>query len=77
MDFRVYSAGGSNIQKDANRIAYDLSKVYEKQGKSDEMIGYLIPLLNGNGSIGSATEQLNAYIQKYKIDKKNLKKQID
>lgn len=77
LDFRVYSAGGSNIQKDANRIAYDLSKVYEKQGKTDEMIGYLIPLLNGNGSIGSATELLNTYIQKYKIDKKNLKKQID
>lgn len=77
LDFRVYSAGGSNIQKDANRIAYDLSKVYEKQGKTDEMIGYLIPLLNGNGSIGFATELLNTYITKNKIDKKSLKKQID
>lgn len=77
LDFRVYSAGGSNIQKDANRIAYDLSKVYEKQGKTDETIGYLIPLLNGNGSIDLATTLLNNCITKNKIDKKSLKKQID
>lgn len=77
LDFRILSAGGSNIQKDANRISYDLSKVYEKQGKKDEAIGYLIPLLNGNGSISSATTLLNTYIQQYKIDKKSLKKQLD
>lgn len=70
LDFRVYSAGGSNIQKDANRIAYDLNKVYEKQGKTDEMIGYLIPLLNGNGCIGPATELLNTYIKKIKSIKR-------
>lgn len=77
LDFRIYSAGGSNAQKDANRIIYDLSKVYEKLGKTDEMIGYLIPLLNGNGSISSATELLNTYIEKNKIDKKAFKKQLD
>jgi len=77
LDFKLFSAGGSNAQKDANRIIYDLSKVYEKLGKTDEMIGYLIPLLNGNGSISSATALLNTYIEKNKIDKKSLKKQID
>lgn len=77
LDYKLHSAGGSNIHKDGNRIIYDLSKVYEKLGKTDEMIGYLIPLLNGNGSISSATELLNAYLEKNKIDKKNLKKQID
>ena len=77
LDFKLFSAGGSNAQKDANRIIYDLSKVYEKLGKTDEMIGYLIPLLNGNGSIGSATELLNTYIEKNKIDKQSLKKEID
>ena len=77
LDFRIFSAGGSNAQKDANRIIYDLSKVYEKLDKTDEMMGYLIPLLNGNGSISSASELLNTYIEKNKIDKKSLKKQID
>jgi hypothetical protein len=77
LDFRIVSAGGTTMQKDANRISYDLSKVYEKQGKTDEAIGYLIPLLNGNGSISSATTLLNTYIQQYKIDKKSLKKQLD
>lgn len=77
LSYRLVSAGGTTAQKDANRISYDLSKVYEKQGKIDEMIGYLIPLLNGNGSISSATELLNTYIEQYKIDKKTLKKQLD
>ena len=77
LDFKIFSAGGSNAQKDANRIIYDLSKVYEKLGKTDEMMGYLIPLLNGNGSINTATELLNTYIEKNKIDKKSFKKQLD
>lgn len=77
LDFKIVSAGGTTAQKDANRIIYDLSKVYEKLGKTDEMLGYLIPLLNGNGSISSATELLNTYIEKNKIDKKTLKKQLD
>ncbi|MFC4211838.1 hypothetical protein ACFOWA_11630 [Pedobacter lithocola] len=77
LNYKIVSAGGSTAQKDANRIIYDLSKVYEKLGKTDEMIGYLIPLLNGNGSISYATELLNAYIDKNKIDKTNLKKQLD
>ncbi|RZL47995.1 MAG: tetratricopeptide repeat protein [Pedobacter sp.] len=77
LDFKIVSAGGSNAQKDGNRIIYDLSKVYEKLGKTDEMLGYLIPLLNGNGSISSATELLNTYIEKNRIDKKTFRKQLD
>lgn len=77
LDYKIFSAGGSNIQKDGNRIIYDLSKVYEKLGKTDEMLGYLIPLLNGNGSISSATELLNTYLEKNNIDKKIFKKQLD
>ncbi|WP_113654327.1 hypothetical protein [Pedobacter namyangjuensis] len=77
LSYRLIAAGGTTFQNDANRISYDLSKVYEKIGKPDEMIGYLIPLLNGNGSINSAAALLNTYIEQYKIDKKTLKKQLD
>ena len=77
LDFKIVSAGGTTAQKDANRITVDLSKVYEKLGKTDEAIGYLIPLLNGNGSIDLATSMLNNYISNNKIDKKSFKKQLD
>lgn len=77
LNYKLVSVGGTTAQNDANRIAYDLSKVYEKLGKTDEAIGYLIPLLNDNGNISSATELLNTYITKNNIDKKNLKKQLD
>ena len=77
LNYKLVSAGGSNGHKDANRIIYDLSKVYQHLGKKDEMLGYLIPLLNGNGSIQSATELLDKYIETKKIDRKNFKKQLD
>ena len=76
-NYKLVSAGGSNGHKDANRIIYDLSKVYQHLGKTDEMLGYLIPLLNGNGSIQSATELLNKYIDVKKIDRGTFKKQLD
>ena len=77
LDFRMASAGGTTVQKDANRITVDLSRTYNELGKTDEMIGYLIPLLNGNGSIDLATSLLNNHITKNNINKKNLKKQLD
>lgn len=77
LDFKIFSAGGSNAQKDANRIIVDLSRVYDKLGKIEESIGYLVPLLNGNGNIDQATGMLNNYIANSKIDKKTFKKQLD
>lgn len=77
LDFRIVSAGGTTMQKDANRITVDLSRTYDELGKTDEAIGYLIPLLNGNGSIDLATTLLNNLIKKKNIDKKNFKKQLD
>lgn len=77
LDFKMTSAGGTTVQKDANRITVDLSRAYDNLDKPDEMIGYLIPLLNGNGSIDLATTLINNYIRKNNISTKNLKKQID
>ncbi|TCD02325.1 hypothetical protein EZ449_18370 [Pedobacter frigidisoli] len=77
LDFRIVPAACTTAQKDANRIIYDLNMVYGKMGKTDETLGYLIPLLNGNGSINSASELLNACIEKNKIDKKSFKKQLN
>lgn len=74
-EFPLYSLSGTTSEKDANRIEYDLAKVYQKLERKDEAYGYLLALINSQWYYSSAEKEITALLGS--DDKNTLKKDID